>query len=612
MLRNTICLLNLFCFSFNLVSQTGPGGVGSTTNNKLWLDANRGVTVSGTSVTAWADQSGNAFSAAPPTTTARPAFVASSANGYPTIDFDGTNDELWINDNAAFDLTAWHIFIVPLIDTQKDYNAFLVKGDDSNENYEMLGFADASVHMPILYTDATRTFPNTTTAQLTATANIFEYSYSSAVGRDVYRNNNNVQTDNESKTPSTNNFSLYIGNERSTTGRFLNGDLAEVIMYNAILNSAQRIIVNNYLAAKYNCTLTANDIYVQDNPANGNYDHDVAGIGRVDASNIQNDSRGSGIVRILNPTGLDNNEYYIWGHDNANLGTYLTNDYPAGEGLQGRVVRVWRGTEQGTITDFEVRFDLTNMGSVTASQLRLLIDTDNDGTFADETAAGGGVIGSAVSLGSNVYGFTNVTGLNNNIRFTIGTTNFTSTPLPIVLTEFNVILSNNKVLINWSTASEKNNDYFTVERSKDGINFDVVSIVKGAGNSKVQIDYSETDYNPYLGLSYYRLKQTDKDGKVSYSELEVVKSAINAEKSLVVYPNPSSGTVTIEYSGDETKKVLILIRDVAGKQYFSKLIYPTDAENKVLVDPEFNLPSGSYVITASSNNQLLSQKLIVK
>ena len=571
MLRSILYSAALFCFT-NLLSQNGPGGVGTSANNKLWLDANRGVTVSGTSVTAWADQSGNGFNAAPPTTTARPAFVASSANGYPTIDFDGTNDEFWINDNAGLDLTAWHIFIVPLIDNQKNYNAFLVKGNDSNENYEMLGFSDASMHMPTLYTDATRTFPNTTTAQLTSTANIFEYSYSSAVGRDVYRNNNNIQTDNESKTPATNNFSLYIGNERSTTGRFLDGDLAEVIMYNAILNSAQRIIVNNYLAAKYNCTLTANDIYVQDTPANGNYDHDVAGIGRVNSSNVHNDSRGSGVVRILNPSGLDDNEFYIWGHDNGNLGTYQTGDYPSGEGLQGRVVRVWRGTEQGTITNFEVRFDLTNMGPVTASQLRLLIDTDNDGTFADETTAGGGVIGSAVTLGSNVYGFTNVTGLNNNIRFTIGTTSLASTPLPVELVDFNVSLLNERVLINWSTASEKNNDYFTIERSKDGLNFETVRILKGAGNSKVQIDYSETDYNPIHGLSYYRLKQTDRDGKLSYSEIEVVKNGIKVENSLIVYPNPSSGTVTIEYSDDETKKVLILIRDGNGKQYFSRLI----------------------------------------
>lgn len=610
MLRNiTLGLLFLVCFGF--YAQTGPGGVGSSANNVLWLDANRGVTTTGTAVTAWADQSGNAFNAAPPTTTARPAFVSNSANGYPTLDFDGTDDQLWVNDNAALDLTQWHFFIVPLIDTQKDYNAFVVKGNDVNENYEMLGFADASMHMPIFYTDASRTFPNSTTSQLTATANIFEYTYSSAVGRDVYRNNNNIYTDNENKTPATNNFSLYIGNERNTTGRFLNGDLAEVIMYNARLNSAQRIIVNNYLAAKYNCTLTANDIYVQDNAANGNFDHDVAGIGRVDASNIQNDSRGSGIVRIINPTGLDNNEYYIWGHNNGVLGAYTTTDYPSGQGLQGRLVRIWRGTEQGAITSFDVRFDLTGLGSVTASHLRLLVDTDNDGTFVDETAAGGGVISGASSLGANIYAFTGVTAMNNNLRFTLGTTSISATPLPIELADFNAIYSDNKVLINWSTVSEQNNDYFTIEKSKDGINYTSVSMIKGTSNSTSRLDYTETDFSPFHGLSYYRLKQTDHDGKISYSQVAAVNFKLS-KGTFAVSPNPTDGPIHLEFKGFQNQEILVVIRDMSGKEYYAKVLIADEESKLIANDSENKLPPGTYIVIASTINELYSQKLIIK
>jgi hypothetical protein len=87
-----------------------------------------------------------------------------------------------------------------------------------------------------------------------------------------------------------------------------NGDIAEVIAYNQAVNSAQRIIVNNYLSAKYNLPLSANNVYTMDDPGSGNYDHEVAGIGRVDANNIHNDAQGSGIVRILNPSDLGNNE----------------------------------------------------------------------------------------------------------------------------------------------------------------------------------------------------------------------------------------------------------------------------------------------------------------
>lgn len=560
-------ILVLLLEGFSCFAQNGPGGVGTSANNVLWLDANRGLTVSGTSVTAWADQSGNGFNATPPTAAARPTRVASSVNGYPTIDFDGTNDEFWVNDNAALDLTSWHFFTVPLIDLQKNYNALWVKGDDSFENYEWIGFSDASVHAPIKYTDASRTFPNTTTAQLTATANVFEYSYSSAVGRDIYRNNTSIHTDNENKTPATNNFSLYIGNERSTTGRFLDGDLAEVIIYNGPLNSAQRIIVNNYLAAKYNCTLTANDLYTMDNAANGNFDHDVAGIGRVNAGNIHNDSRGSGIVRILNPTGLGDNEYYFWGHDNGTLGAFGTADYPSGEGLQGRLVRVWRGSEVGTITNFEVRFDLTGLGSVTASQLRLLIDTDNDGLFADETVAGGGVISGATTLGANVYGFNTVTGLNNGIRFTIGTTSLASTPLPIELSLFEAEIQNQEVKLHWQTLSEKNNALFEPERSEDGFNFTKLGEYTGKGNFTGISDYFHWDSQPMPGVNYYRIKQIDFDQTCTYSPVLTINHFLPIQVD--VFPNPALNKFSMRVYAANNQQIQYHILDELGKEQLS-------------------------------------------
>ena len=605
-------LIFIFVFSHLLnYSQNGPGGVGTSANNVLWLDANRGVTVSGTSVTAWADQSGNGFSAVPSAVIARPAFVSNSANGYPTIDFDGSNDEFWINDNAAFDLTQWHFFIVPLVDTQKNYNAWLTKGNDSGENYEILSFNDGNVHTPTFYTDASRTAPSSAGSQVTATANIIEYSYSSSVGRDVYKNIANISTDNENKTPSTNNFSLYIGNERNTTGRFINGDLAEVIMYNAPLNSAQRIIVNNYLAAKYNCTLTANDLYTMDNAANGNFDHDVAGIGRVNSSNVHNDSRGSGIVRILNPSGLGDNEFYFWGHDNGALGSYITSDFPSSQGVQGRLVRVWRGSETGTITDFEIRFDLTGLGSVTASQLRLLIDTDNDGTFADETTAGGGVIGSAVSLGSNVYGFTNITGLNNNIRFTLGTTSLSSTPLPMELTHFSSSAFNDYVKINWTTASEKNCQSFEIEKSKDAIHFEKLTALK-CTNLKSIMHYQTIDTLPYDGINYYRLKQIDDDGSVNFSETIYFSFENKNDNLAYIIPNPNDGDFNILLPENNSLVLSFDVINLDGKNVYSAHIYNTEKMKHLNLNLKSILNPGIYILLLHSENETKHIKLIVK
>lgn len=146
------------------------------------------------------------------------------------------------------DLTAWHFFLVLKADVQKDYNAWMVKGNDGNENYEMLSYSDGNIHTPTYYTNGTRTIPSSAGGQVTTTAfNVFEYSYNTADGRDVYKNGTNIFSDNENLTPQVNNFPLYIGNERSTSGREISGDIAEVIAFNTRLNSAQRIIVNNYL-----------------------------------------------------------------------------------------------------------------------------------------------------------------------------------------------------------------------------------------------------------------------------------------------------------------------------------------------------------------------------
>ena len=95
----------------------------------------------------------------------------------------------------------------------------------------------------------------------------------------------------------------------------------------------------------------------------------------------------------------------------------------------------------------------------------------------------------------------------------------TVSPLPIELVEFTANPVNDFVELSWTTATEENNDYFTVERSKDADMFKELAKVDGAGNSSYTITYFELDTSPYRGVSYYRLKQTDFDGKYDYSDI---------------------------------------------------------------------------------------------
>jgi hypothetical protein len=89
-------------------------------------------------------------------------------------------------------------------------------------------------------------------------------------------------------------------------------------------------------------------------------------------------------------------------------------------------------------------------------------------------------------------------------------------PLPVKLLNFSVERTDNGFLIEWTTLSEHNSDYFEIQKSEDGLVFETISVVKGAGNSNSQRDYKYTDYEIRSNISYYRLKQVDFDGKFEY------------------------------------------------------------------------------------------------
>ena len=115
--------------------------------------------------------------------------------------------------------------------------------------------------------------------------------------------------------------------------------------------------------------------------------------------------------------------------------------------------------------------------------------------------------------------------------------------LPIKLISFTAQNMGNYVKFEWVTACEINNNFFTIQQSSDGISFEKVLIVDGAGNSNLVLHYSASDYNSNNEVSYYRLKQTDFDGKFSYSKL--VSVDFKNKTYFKIYPNPICASVTI-------------------------------------------------------------------
>ena len=130
--------------------------------------------------------------------------------------------------------------------------------------------------------------------------------------------------------------------------------------------------------------------------------------------------------------------------------------------------------------------------------------------------------------------------------------------LPIELLNFNAYLVDNEhIKLNWQTASEINNDYFTIERTKNGTDWQELTKLNGAGNSSALQSYSSFDNNPYYGISYYRLKQTDFNGKFSYSQIRSVNIERGKNSSIEIYPNPAHDKITIIGSEIELSEISI-------------------------------------------------------
>ncbi|MBL8010943.1 MAG: hypothetical protein JNJ64_10070, partial [Flavobacteriales bacterium] len=510
-----------------LAAQTGPGGVGGSATNPLWLSADRGVynnagttlASNGDNVRQWNDRSGNGRHAGETVLANRPNLVTAVLNGLPVVRYTAANNDRLVSTGLTTgnQASAW---VVTRYTSLPSTNPGLLQGAATGNALagsaalKNLGmWVSSSNTRPWgrgIRSDGTLLEISQTTNTSAGTFYIINNNYGASLIQQFINNNaaGSVATDGTLRSWTD----MCVGMQAGSEG--WNGDIAEVIVFNTALNATQRLVVANYLAAKYGLTLGTGDLYTQDNPGAGNFDHDVAGIGRTNSGDLHTAARGSGIVLIDKAahSGLQDNEFMLWGHDGGALGTWGVGDLPTG--VQGRWQRVWRVSEVDAsgsavnVGSVDMTFDLSALGTVTAADLALLVDTDGDGLFNDETPITG-----ASSVGGGSYRFSNVSALQNGRRFTLGTTNLSSTPLPVELVHFTADPTGPaSVRLSWATASEQDNAGFTVERSTDLEDWTAVAQVAGAGDAQTLLSYEALDDPAPPALLYYRLRQTDLDG----------------------------------------------------------------------------------------------------
>ena len=149
------------------------------------------------------------------------------------------------------------------------------------------------------------------------------------------------------------------------------------------------------------------------------------------------------------------------------------------------------------------------------------------------------------------------------------------------------------VKITWETLTETNNEYFTVERSRDAEVWEIASKLDGAGTTTEIQKYQITDNQPFLGTSYYRLKQTDYDGKYTYSKSLEVYIDPGTTPPFQVYPNPTTELLTIEGSPDDVEAYRFY--DIQGKEVGAKVRLVEQGNFHVTVDVS-RLQKGTYIL----------------
>jgi len=195
----------------------------------------------------------------------------------------------------------------------------------------------------------------------------------------------------------------------------------------------------------------------------------------------------------------------------------------------------------------------------------------------------------------------------------------TENPLPISLLTFKATPGKNSVTLNWSTASEVNNDYFTILRSTDAKTWSDVATVKGAGNSNKVLPYSIID-TPGKGRYYYRLKQTDYDGKFElfYIVTALVGSASYDEAKLYpnVVPKGSSQPITMSLKNDQKVNLSKsgIYNMLEQKVSANMTLTESNEGQAVLISDYNNLPAGIYqVVVYYDNSSAASRdKLVIK
>jgi predicted esterase len=183
-----------------------------------------------------------------------------------------------------------------------------------------------------------------------------------------------------------------------------------------------------------------------------------------------------------------------------------------------------------------------------------------------------------------------------------------SSLLPVALENYTVTLRDGKVIVRWTTSAESNNARFNVERSTDGQKFIEIATIPAIGNNNGKT-YEWVDERPLLNLSYYRLTQTDLNGRQEWFQIKKVLNRATFDRSIIIAPNPFTTELTAFVNVPQTQHVTITITDLSGR--ILKTANGKYAQGAAEINIKTtDLPKGSYFLKVQGENFAQTQKIV--
>ncbi len=235
---------------------------------------------------------------------------------------------------------------------------------------------------------------------------------------------------------------------------------------------------------------------------------------------------------------------------------------------------------------------------------------DIDGDFTNGTGSGNGAVIDVGSTGTITYGGScdNPGTVTDDAGFFSGDCD--NPILPVELVNFRATATETGNLLQWETASERDNDFFEVHRSGDALNWEVIKKIPGNGTSNQIISYQYLDLNPKQGRNFYRLRQVDYDGAFEFSYIvSVITGQLPQLQIQQTFPNPTTGTFHVSYITNNNVPVFYHLVDELGRTVTSGRINNQFGTNAFVLELS-SIPAGIYMLWLENKSLVLSTKLL--